>query len=376
MNEHFPKLLGLPAPGKSKIGAEIIAPNQTSEIEKKPAVHGRDLNSSDLLLLGVNDSLKKIMSEEYGIDSNFGSEFPTAFSTTSRKVIIDDGKHKYFIKEKPKYSCNPYNLSLSARFQQFLSHRTDFVPRIINTKSGNPYLQIGETHFLTTEFKEGRIFNGSIQDTANAGATLGKIHLLSKEFDFPDLRKRYAGEDTLQFINMADQLKGAQDDEWKQKAVLALKDIVDKYSGQMDQDVPYLVNHADYAPFNLVYDKNGTVVAVNDFDNVDYRPRIRDLAGAVISFYDGLSYAGTTSTLRKPITTSLNLEKAKAFIKGYAANSPALSPKEKAELVGEMNIRWAKIMSLGIVRGDFSYRDVLEALSFQAFVEKNIPTIL
>lgn len=108
------------------------------------------------------------MSEEYGIGSNFSSEFPSTFSTTSRKVIIDDGKHKYFIKEKPKYSCNPYNLSLSAQFQKFLADRTDFVPTIINTKSGSLYLKIGETHFFTTEFKEGRIFNGSIQDTTNA----------------------------------------------------------------------------------------------------------------------------------------------------------------------------------------------------------------
>lgn len=376
MNEHPPKLLGLPTPSKSRVGDETIKPNQTSNAENRPIVYGRDLNSSDLLLLSPNEFLKRVMGEEYGIGNNFSSEFPSAFSTTSRKVIVDDGKHKYFIKEKPRYSCNPYNLSLSGQFQQFLSDRTDFVPRIISTKSGNPYLQIGETHFLTTEFKEGRIFNGSTQDAENAGTTLGKIHFFSQGFDFPDLRKRYAEEDALQFINMADQLKGTQDDQWKQEAVLALKAIVGKYSGQLDRDVPYLVNHADYAPFNLVYDKNGAVVAVNDFDNVDYRPRIRDIAGAVISFCDGLSYAGTTSTLRKPISTSLSLEKAKAFIKGYTTNSPVLSQEEKAELVGEMSIRWAKIMSLGIVRGDFSYHDVLQALPFQAFVEKNLPTIL
>lgn len=373
------KLLALPAPGQSQAEVEGIKPNQPPEVntilDKKAFIYGRDLNSTDLLLLEANKFLKGIITREYGIDNSFKWSFPPAFSTTSRKSIVDDGGNKYFIKEKPKYCCSSYNLSLCERFQRFLSERTIFVPRIIDTKSGNPYLRVGSTLFLTTEFVEGRIFNGSMQDTEKAGEVLGKIHLLSKEFHFPNLQKKYSSEDALQFIDMADQLEEARDDKWKESAILALKAIVNKYSGQLDKNVPYIVNHADYAPFNLVYDKSN-VAAVNDFDNVDYRPRIRDLAGAIVSFCDGLSYAGTTSSLRKPIPTSLNLEKAKAFIKGYSRNSSALSKEEKADLIGEICIRWAKIMSLGIVRGDFNYYDVLQALPIQAFVEENIPVVI
>ncbi len=201
------------------------------------------------------------------------------------------------------------------------------------------------------------------------------MHNHSQKFEFPGLQKRNATEDVLPFIDIAEGLKGADHYRWKEEAILALRTTVDKYGGQLDQDVPYVVNHGDYAPFNLVYDETG-VTALNDFDNVEYRTRVRDLAGAIVSFCDGLSYAGATSTLRRPIATSFDPEKARIFVKGYLEAAPPLSDEEKADLVGEINVRWSKIMALGIMRGDFNYHDVLEALPFQAFVEQNIPAII
>ena len=375
MHEFPSKFLALPAPGGSHIKPEIPTLPQMPANDSRSVVYGNDLNSSDLLLLGANRSLRGIMVEEYGIGNNFSWEFPTAFSTTSRKVIVDDGDHKYFIKEKPSYSCTPYKLGISARFQEFLSEETSFVPRIINTKSGSPYLQIGDAYFFTTDFKEGRMFNGSLQDVKAAGVALGIMHNHSQKFEFPGLQKRNATEDVLPFIDIAEGLKGADHYRWKEEAILALRTTVDKYGGQLDQDVPYVVNHGDYAPFNLVYDETG-VTALNDFDNVEYRTRVRDLAGAIVSFCDGLSYAGATSTLRRPIATSFDPEKARIFVKGYLEAAPPLSDEEKADLVGEINVRWSKIMALGIMRGDFNYHDVLEALPFQAFVEQNIPAII
>lgn len=375
MAEDSSQLLGLPAPGETHYESETIEPHQTLERDRRSIVYGRDLNSSDLLLLGANRSLKAIMHDAYGINPDFSWEFPSVFTTTSRKVIVDDGTNRYFIKEKPAYTCTPYKLALSAQFQEFLSDHTSFVPKITKTKSGYSYLQIGRSYFLVTEFKEGRIFNGTLEDVASAGETLGTIHFLSQDFDFQGLQKKSAVGDTLEFIEMADHLQGAQNDEWREEAINALREIVGQYGEQVDRGVPYIVNHADYAPFNLVYGKNG-VVAVNDFDNVDYRPRIRDLAGALISFCDGISYAGATSSLRKPIATRFDLKKAQAFIKGYLSNAPSLSDNEKSQLVGEMSIRWAKIMALGIVRGDFNYFEVLQALPFQTFIENYLPTIL
>lgn len=302
--------------------------------------------------------------------------FFRAFSTTSRKVIINDGAHHYFIKEKPKYCCTEYSLSLAAEFQSFLAGRSDFVPRIIQTSSGSPYLKLGQAYFLATQYVEGRMFNGTVSDVRGAGETLGEMHTLSQEFTFPNQHNLHASEDAIQFIDLAEQLPGTEGDIWKGKTVLALRRIVDKYKDRLDTDVQYIVNHGDYAPFNLVYDKEGSVAAVNDFDNVNFRPRTRDVAGAILSFCDGLSYAGATSTLRRPIATTLNVEKTRAFIEGYKANSQPLDEKEKNDLVGEMCIRWVKIMSLGIVRGDFNYEDVFNALGFADFIEEQIPQLI
>lgn len=384
-NENRSELLALPAPDPSlyvdgAVEAEITTPDHIQNIqennEEKKIIYGRDLNSSDLLLLGVNKELKKIMTDEYGIGSEFSWEYPTSFSTTSRKVIINDGTHSYFIKEKPKYCCKPYNLSLAAEFQKFLSEKTDFVPAIIHTSSENPYLKVGETIFFTTEYKSGRMFNASMQDVENAGIALGKIHLASREFVFSDPHNIHASEDALEFINIADKLNGAENDKNREVTIKSLRDIVDQYKDQVDDNVEYIVNHGDYAPFNLVYDHSGNTVAVNDFDNVNFRPRTRDVAGAILSFCDGLSYAGSTSTLRKPIATTLNVDKTKEFIKGYITNSYAFTDKEKLNLIGETMIRWTKIMALGIMRGDFNYIDVQNALSFKKYIEESLPELL
>src|SRR5258705_3260276 len=120
MVEHNNKLLP-----SSTASQEVDKPvvSVSLETETKPVVYGRDLNTSDMLLLGPNNALAKIFIDEYSLNSAFECDYSETFSTTSQKVIVDDGIHHYFIKEKPKYCCTPYNLSLSAQFQAFLSER-------------------------------------------------------------------------------------------------------------------------------------------------------------------------------------------------------------------------------------------------------------
>lgn len=354
----------------------LIVSDPGVQTDVKPKVYGKDLNTTDMLLLGPNKVLARVFIDEYSLGAEFDCDSSEAFSTTSKKVIVNDGVHHYFIKEKPRYCCTPYSLALAAEFQAFMARRSDFVPHIVSTSSGEPYLRLGETYFLTTEYKKGRMFNGTTKDVQGAGEALGRMHSLSQEFNFPEPQNLQASGDAIQFIDLASQLPGTENDAWKNRAISSLRAIVDKYKDQLDKDVPYIVNHGDYAPFNLVYDRDGNVVAVNDFDNVNFRPRTRDLAGAILSFCDGLSYAGATSTLRRPIATTLNLEKTATFIDGYKANSTPLSEKEKSDLVGEMCIRWTKIMALGLVRGDFNYEDVFNSLSFMDFIEEEIPKLI
>ncbi|MFA6250431.1 MAG: phosphotransferase [Candidatus Shapirobacteria bacterium] len=343
---------------------------------KRSTVYGNDLNSSDILPLGGDYDLRQIVAAEYGFNRDFIWEYPEAFSTTSRKIIINDGQHHYYIKEKPKYCCNPYSLALSAQLQEFLASKVGFVPQIVHTNRGDYYLRIRGNYFFTTVYIKGRLFSSSIIDVQSAGETLGIIHSYSEDFSFPDPRNLCASEDTLQFVDLAEQLPRAGNDPYREETILELRGLVHKYDGKVDKGATYIANHGDYAPFNLVYDHSGRVVAVNDFDNVNFRPRTRDLAGAIISFCDGLSYAGATSSLRIPIATALNIEKVAAFVEGYTENAAALSEKEKTDLIGEACIRWVKIMALGIVRGDFNYEDVLNSLAFPEFIEKRLPALI
>lgn len=377
MTTKRPELLALAAKNPTQRERVFRLSNKQSKLlEKRSTVYGRDLNTSDLLLLVTNQSLREIIKNEYGLGTELSWEYPTAISTTSKKVILYDGKQQYFVKVKPKYCCNPYNLALSAQFQEFLALKTNFVPPIVRTKSDDPYLRVGETILFATEYRKGRLFNSSFKDNEYAGLVLGEIHRLSEEFHIPHPRNLTAWVDTLQFVNLANQLKGAENAPGRTKVISFFRQAINKYRAQLSQDPKYVANHGDYAPFNLVYDLKGNIIAVNDFDNVNFRPRIRDLAGAIISFCDGLCYAGATSSLRKPIASSLNLDKVSVFIKGYKVTALPLAEREKVDLIAEACIRWIKIMALGIVRGDFNYEDVLQAHTFTEFIEKHLPALI
>lgn len=107
------------------------------------------------------------------------------------------------------------------------------------------------------------------------------------------------------------------------------------------------------------------VGVILDFDNVAYHARIRDLGEAVMTFCGGMNYLGATSSLRTPISTSINFDQARLFLEGYRDNLKIpLNEAEIAHLHNEVVLAWVEHMGLGVVRGDFGFSSLLEAKSF------------
>lgn len=344
--------------------------DHASRVPKR--IYGKDLNPADIFLTSKSDlyTFHKILAA-YGINNVTSLDFPTTFSTTSRKLIIFTSNQAYFLKEKPLYCCSPDALHLSASFQDYLAKRLDFVPPIVYTLDHKPYFQFGSRTFLLTEFRRGRIFRATLEDVKSAGEALGKLHTVSYEYStgttFP---KKSSRDDAQTFIQMAAALPGSENDPWKIQVIDNLLDTINNYKIN-NPGLPYIVNHGDPAPFNLVFSNQG-VIAVNDFDNSGNYPRIRDVADGIVTHADGVNYAGTTSSFKTPITEQFSINKAKEYLASYLHYAPAFTQAEKGSLLSEICNRWCELMALGLVRGDFGYYDLVNKLRFPQFTEEHI----
>lgn len=372
----LPESITLPKSVSSSLtgeGPDVQGPAENSELRK---VYGRDLNTGDLLFASHAEQIifDRVI-EMYGLSGLTSLESPQSISTTSRKIIITCDQGTFFLKEKAKYCCNPGALRLSSTFQSHIAEETGLAPKIIPTIEGQPYCVIGSKIFLMTEYKTGRLFRGNTEDIQNAAGALAVLHTSSLNFSYPeDSLLKSSLDDANIFIDMADGLPSAIQDPYKKEAISFLRRTVQRRpNGAVS--VPIIVNHGDFAPFNLVFSDNG-VEAINDFDNCNLFVRVRDLADPIITFCDGVNYAGATSSFRRPISHKFSLEKASVFLKSYCDVAGELLPGEREVLVTEVLNRWAELMALGIVRGDFAYYDTLQAAEFPEFVLKELPQLL
>lgn len=347
--------------------------NLEKEADHKKVTYGSWLNNTHNFLENKWDrfTLNTVLSE-YGIFNIDNTSYPDAISVTSRKVILETDKEAFFLKEKAKYCSTPLMLNSAANFQSYLSKQLDYIPKIIHTADDKPYVSYGTRFFLLTKLHKGRLFNGSINDVSNAGTALGELHRQS--YNYPlinEAPQKKSQQDCEEFIGLASKLENTQNDEYKSSTLNFLSSIVNEEA----EMILHIMNHGDYAPFNLVFNDE-KVQAINDFDNCAIFPRVRDLADGILTFGQAINYAAATSIMRRPISTQFDIIKAKTFFNSYIQKAGSLSSNEKQGLVIEIKNRWAELMALGIVRGDFNYFDVHQASSFIKFIDNNIERVI
>lgn len=351
--------------------------------ELSTKVYGNDLTRTDMLLgLGKEDEgFFALIVDNYDIGNVVGLRFPHVVSTTSRKAIVETDRGVFFLKEKPKYCCDPDSLTLTADFQSYLADRSSFVAPVINSKDQQVYTSIGTRIFLLTEFREGRVFRGNMEDVASAGDTLAQIHNLSNRYPH-DSRypEKLSFDESTSFIQMAAGLPNTEQDPFKETVLSRLKEILarNRIDASTSSRLLHIICHGDFSPFNMVFGSNSEgIIAVNDFDNCGCHPRIRDLAESMLTFCDAINYAGNTSSYRRPISRRFNLAKAQTLFQAYSNKiEKPLSSEELAALPREMKTLWIELMALGLVRGDFNFYDVLQALKFPDFIDEHIDNVL
>lgn len=330
-----------------------------SRIQPEEVNAGNTLESTDILftLQKERNDLLQILSDEYGISfiDKF-SEMNLASFTSLKRIILDEEGNKYFIKQKPSYSLKEPQRTHSAVMQSTLSKYLPFVPSILFTRNNSPYAKIGTREFLLTKFIEGDYYIGKKEQSYACARALAEIHKYSEsslptQSDPVDFTK-----ETIDFVRLVENVDFPATN-LKSSVVDKMKETTHKYRSSNEGKVGWL--HGDFAPTNILFQQDN-VVAANDFDNVTYGVLAHDIAECLITHCD-INYAGSTSSLRAPIRTKIDVNRMKGMVDSYI-ESYGLKKHDIIDMPKQMILVWIELMSLGLARGDFSLRDVDSSL--------------
>lgn len=296
---------------------------------------------------------------------------PAVISFTSRKGILYDlDGNAYFIKQKPQYSLQEHRLFQAAHLQIALSEHLSYVPPVIKTKDGSPYAQVHNATYFLTPYISGNYYMGRREQSLSAAYALGEMHATALCVLAPAAVVADSREETDGFLQLLEQLDFSERAlhraviEQMQEALARIEPGHRSMNGWL---------HGDFAPFNIVYHRD-RVIAVNDFDNVLYGPLCRDIAECILT-HCGIHYAGTTSSMRAPILTTLDSERAKGMLQAYLQGS-GLSLEVCAGLSSQVVCLWFELLALGLLRGDFSLGDVDRALPSWNTLQQSVSEVL
>lgn len=363
-------------PNNAKDTTSLEGPIDNAE---KNARLGRNLENSDIVIFSTKQDRDEFQSDlvsfyrlSLSLDS---SEGPISFSHTSRKMILLDAHGtSYVLKQKPFYCKSPEHCLAFVHVQQAAAERTQIVPRIVQGADGEHFFSWkGELYFLTPRIR-GRVFNGSFSDSEECASAIAHLHdsLHDLNLDYASNLPRYtltdSSREARKFVNLmlTQPLAQKEPDRYRSTAdqIMDIVDDVERSLRAVLVRQPVLMHqwiHGDPGPFNFVM-FDGSVAAINDFDNVGIGSVNRDLAILFIT-QTAVYYKGATSSLRLPILKRLDSDRLLAMWQAYVRRAVRSTPNAEV-LPYEMALHWLELMGLGLVRGDYSIDDVTDALPF------------
>lgn len=300
--------------------------------------------------------------------------FPNSYSFTAKKVIIQNLKDKkfYFLKCKPQYASDRNSLRISALFQNKINKSLELAPNIIKTLSGNNFAFWDKNYFFLTEFVSGKEYTGDMLQAKNVAYCLAQIHKLGLTIKNDFIHLPIQLHNTNLGLEKSVMKLNFKNHNLAQNVLYLLKKL--NIENKLSNPSCIGLIHGDPAPFNIVFNDNDQVKVFNDFDNCCFGEMIQDLAACILSF-SGINYYANTSSLNIPIQTKLNVDMAHLMLKDYISENQAI--KDDLRLLDNaLILSWVELMYLGLLRGDFEPKNILDAQDFVDNIRGSVNQIL
>jgi len=207
------------------------------------------------------------------------------------KVVIKADKGTFLLKRRPHGADDLARVNLAHAVQRHLTAKSFPIPSLLATGTeGSTVLSLENHIYEFFHFVEGSRYEGSAEETREAGRQLAVFHKSLADFDAPDEPSPWCFHDSAmvrQHLGMlaSDQRTLAS----RQMKVLAEALLLryDKSSARANllgfASWKRQIIHGDWHPGNLLF-AGGSVVAVVDFDSIRVSPPVTDLANGMLQF--------------------------------------------------------------------------------------------
>ena len=255
----------------------------------------------------------------------------TAFTRGSRKapkVMIRTKQGDYLLKRRAPERNDPYRVAFAHELMLRLASLGYPVPRLIGTREeNNSLLQLlGHTYELF-EFVHGERFDGSPEETVQAGAALAQLHVALRDHKPEHPAPTGSFHDASGVPKKLRRIPAAirsVDPDIDEKSIhdvceylfRAYREAAQRASEAGYENARPAIIHGDWHPGNLIF-RDGGVVAVLDFDSSRHEPAAADAANAALQF----SLAGSPSTDPSTWPDELDPVRLERLFQGYHAAS-------------------------------------------------------
>lgn len=227
------------------------------------------------------------------------------------------------------------------RLMRYLREHGLPAPALIPTKDGETLLELEGRTYEISEFVQGEAFNPARPDQAwNLGHMLARYHQVTRNYPPPpgEVRPRYSPQNVL-----------AVNETLVQRDVMGdLSDTLAWYDGraarlrkQLSDEtyraLPHSVIHGDIHSDNVIFHQD-EVVALLDYDQVEWDTPLADLADALVAFAS-VERNKVAPTNWGVFPGALDEERAALLMAGYAQVSP-LSKQELELLPTLVEVLW------------------------------------
>ncbi len=276
-------------------------------------------------------------------------------SETSRKMVLDAGRRRLFLKQIPWY-CSREQAAFALAAQESARVAGVAVPKSPRTVDGAPFVVFDDAMFSLSEYVRGRRYEDRQDQDEAAARELARLHAVRPPADVA-APSADAFADAEEHLDLAADLARERADTAAGAALRGLRDwlsvseVQARAAGWSDLEAGLV--HGDWSPWNLVYAEAPPirVVAAVDFDNAHLGPRVRDVAEMVLTFA-AVDYAEDSTTFAASLPTSVR--RGVERLLGCYDHAAPLTAVERRCLPTAAAAVAVEILGLGYVRGDFS----------------------
>jgi Ser/Thr protein kinase RdoA (MazF antagonist) len=276
-------------------------------------------------------------------------------SATSRKVVVESGGERYFLKQVPWYADDARLLATSHQLQSHLFAAGRPVSRLVPAADGKTWVTVDGATFVLFEYAQGTRFRHGSGQVRGAARSLSWIH----ECGLP-LEDALA-EDWFDLVSahldLAIEVRGGE--RGAAATVALIEHLGDRLGSVRERarragwyEQPDRPVHGDVNPWNFLFGEDDEVTAILDFDNCDRGKRVRDVGEGLLTFC-GLRYAQDSTTFDQPFVADLRPDAASAFLAAYEAEArEPLTPVELACIDCALDTVFVELAALGVIRGE------------------------